>query len=161
MSLNLIYNHELWKPSSDFGKWNICKVMNVPWNYILTVKTNKKKTTWVWPARPNCQAKAPITAATPRDLTEDAATSGLPCDLPQRLKGAFVSDVCVSWTHDIKIEVSWCLCPNGSLWAAFKQHPKENESNVAELQRSVLSNSFYILAWNEKVNTFLLWSLLN
>lgn len=65
--------------------------------------------------------------------------SRVPYDLPQRLKGAFVPDVCVWWTRDIKFEVSWCLWPNGSLRAAFK-----HESNLP----SVLSNYFYI--WGKK-----------
>lgn len=43
------------------------------------------------------------------------AMSRLPCDLPQRFKGALVPDVCVCWTRDIKVEVSWCLWPHGSV----------------------------------------------
>lgn len=67
--------------------------------------------------------------------------SRVPYDLPQRLKGAFVPDVCVWWTRDIKFEVSWCLWPNGSLRAAFK-----HESNLP----SVPSNYFYI--WGKKLD---------
>ncbi len=75
-----------------------------------------------------------------------------PCDLPQRLKGALVPDVCVSWTRDIKVEVSWCLRANGSLSAAFKR----DESNPPELQKV----SFYQVPftfWHKmkKANTFL------
>lgn len=50
--------------------------------------------------------------------------------LPQRLKGAFVPDVCVSWTRDTKVEVSWCLWSNSRLRSVFGLHTLQNESNL-------------------------------
>lgn len=70
------------------------------------------------------------------------AMSRLPCDLPQRFKGALVPDVCVCWTRDFKVEVSWCLCPHGSLSVPF--YPSRmNETKLPELPLYQLTSTFW------------------
>lgn len=70
-----------------------------------------------------------------------AAVSRLPCDLPQRFKGALVSDACV-WTRDIKVEVSWRLWPHGSISATFCRSGT-NETNLCWLPLYWLTSTFW------------------